>query len=287
LILCLKIISALSMHGLSSANYPSFPPADHLSFFLIDVKIILTLGRLFLILNRTKMKKQTTKKLPAFISIIIFAITFLLFNGSCSKDTKSPDYSKTTTGSSKIVYTDVNPDSVILKMNPASFNLDLNKDGINDFEFNSTKGTCDDGLIAPEVLFTYLSVEPASGGNMIMTNNTIITNGLNLAPALDSSTAIAPDSLWVSTSQFLLYGASTTGYIRCMVVDGYWLNVSDKYLGLKFIKDNNTYYGWARLSSSYSVTSAPYRHLTIGQLILKDYAYNSIPNQPILAGQTK
>jgi hypothetical protein len=236
--------------------------------------------------KQIKMEIDTKRKFPAFITMI-FTIVVLLFNGSCSKDTKSLDSGKTTTGSSKIVYTDVNPDSLILKMNPASFNLDLNNDGINDFEFNSTKGTCDDGLIAPEVPYVYLSVAPASGGNTIMTNSASITNGLNLASVLDSSTAIAPDSLWASTPQFLLYGASTSGYIRCMVVHGYWLNVSDKYLGLKFIKGNNTYYGWARLSSSYSVTPAPYRHLTIGQLILKDYAYNSIPNQPILAGQIK
>ena len=230
---------------------------------------------------------HTKGKLLTFITMIIFTIAVLFFNGSCSKDTISPDAGKTTTGSSTIVYTDVNPDSVILQINPASFKLDLNNDGINDFVFNSTKGECGDGMIAPIVPYTYLSVGPASGGNMIMTNHGIIPNGLNLAAALDNSTAIAPDSMWVTTSQFLLYGASTSGYIRCMKANGYWLNVSDKYLGLKFIKGNNTYYGWARLSSSYSATPLPYRHLTIGQLIVKDYAYSSIPNQPILAGQTK
>lgn len=233
------------------------------------------------------MKFQTTKVFFAFITMITFTIIFLLFIGSCNKDTISPDADKIATGSSTIVYTDVKPDSLILKTNPSSFNLDLNNDGINDFLFNSTKSKCEAAMIAPPVPYIYLSVEPAGGGNTIMTNSVIVPGIFNLAAAFDSATVIASASMWASISQYFLYGASTSGYIRCMVARGYWLNVSDKYLGLKFIKSNNTYYGWARLSSSYSATPLPYRHLTIGHLILKDYAYNSIPNQPILAGQTK
>jgi len=233
------------------------------------------------------MKSQKTKKISDFISILIFTITVLLFNGSCSKGTNSPDPGKPITGSSTIVYTDVKPDSVILKNRTDSFNLDLNNDGIIDFVFNrSTNG----GICGGNDLFGYsyryytnLSVIPANG------NNEIISDG-SYALALDASSAIVSDSLWATVSQMLINGTvSTSG--RCTGLPpsagDHWINVSDKYLGLKFIKDNNTYYGWARLSSSYSLNSVPYRHLIIGQLILKDYAYNIIPNQPILAGQTK
>ena len=241
-------------------------------------------------IKQIKMKKQPCKKRPGFITMIIFGITFLLFNASCSKDTKSPDLSKPTAGSSPIVYTDVKPDSVIIKMAPALYNLDLNNDGIIDFQFSSTERICGDGLVTAIIRQLYISIAPASGG--IVTNN-VIPNPLYLVTAFDSSAVIAPGSLWVSTPQistpqFLLYGASRPGYnVRCMGAYGYWLNVSDKYLGLKFIKGNSTYYGWARLTSTYSATPGPYRYLTMGQLILKDYAYNSSPNQPILAGQTK
>jgi hypothetical protein len=216
------------------------------------------------------MKKHSSKRLVTYTPILIF-----------------PDAGKTNPVGSKIVYTDLKSDSAILKSPNNSFNLDLNNDGIVDFEFNYTSSACGDGLIAPEVSYTYLSIEPTSGDNMNMATNSSITSGLNLEPVLDSSTAIAPDSLWVNRSQYMLYGAAREGYIRCMVVHGYWLNVSDKYIGLKFAIGNSTYYGWARLSSSYAATAAPYRHLTNGQLILKDYAYNSVPNQPILAGQTE
>ena len=237
------------------------------------------------------MKKQVSKKHFSFILIILFSV--LILASSCNKEASGETGKKPPPMGSTIIYTDVKPDSVIfkdsaiLKMGPASsFSLDLNNDGINDFQFNSTKRLCGDGLSAPTVNRLYISVQPASGGVAIMTNN-VIPSISDLGAAFDSAVVIAPGSLWVSTSRVLLSGASW-GSMRCMFPMGYWLNVSDKYLGLKFIKGNSTYYGWARLTSSYY--SAPfgiYRHLTGGQLILKDYAYNSTPNQPILAGQTK
>ncbi len=54
-----------------------------------------------------------------------------------------------------------------------------------------------------------------------------------------------------------------------------WALAPQSYLGLLFDIAGATHYGWARLN----VTSAT-------SFTLMDYAYNSIPNQPILAGQT-
>ena len=230
------------------------------------------------------MKKRINNNLPVITAIVITYI--LIFIVSCSKDAKSPDTRHTTTGSSTIVYTDVKPDSLILKNHTDSFKIDLNNDGIPDFEFaRSHVVLCDDNILGTWAYAITLSVKPASG------NNAIMTTGPNLPRALDSSTAIAKDSLWATISQVLLYGAtSATGHCKTSVpiIRGYWLNVFDKYIGLKFIKGNSMYYGWARLSSSYSLAPVPNHNLIIsGQLTLKDYAYNSIPNQSILAGQTK
>ncbi len=226
------------------------------------------------------MKKQISRNFPGFLSITI-VIYFIVVAG-CSKAKVVLENLKKVTLQAKIVYTDISPDSVILNTSPSTFNLDLNNDGISDFFFNATKTTCGDGLLAPLVPYIYLSV-----GGSVMTKSADSANLLDLVSVLDSATVIGPDSLWLTNSRYLLYGASEGGYIRCMVVHGYWLNVSDQYLGLKFINGDNTYYGWARFSSTYSVTPAPYLHLTSGLLILKDYAYNSVPGQPILAGQTK
>jgi len=56
-----------------------------------------------------------------------------------------------------------------------------------------------------------------------------------------------------------------------------WPNSVDRYLGLKLIVGANTYYGWARMQVVFG---------TQPTCIIKDYAYNTIPNQPILAGET-
>jgi len=57
---------------------------------------------------------------------------------------------------------------------------------------------------------------------------------------------------------------------------GYWIGATDKYLALKLIVGNNSYYGWARLDVTASSTS----------FTIKDYAYQSTPNKCILSGQT-
>jgi len=57
---------------------------------------------------------------------------------------------------------------------------------------------------------------------------------------------------------------------------GYWIGATDKYLALKLIVGNDSYYGWARLDVTASSTS----------FTIKDYAYQSTPNKCILSGQT-
>jgi hypothetical protein len=81
------------------------------------------------------------------------------------------------------------------------------------------------------------------------------------------------------TSQSLtMYGLSpcTTGNYPGF---GNWYmsgSNQNKYMGLKLKKGSSAYYGWVRL---YLNTSLP-------KLIVRDYAYNTLPGQPIVAGQT-
>jgi len=60
---------------------------------------------------------------------------------------------------------------------------------------------------------------------------------------------------------------------------GNWRLMTDQYLPVKISITGNNYFGWIRMQMNIA-----------GQLFtsfaLQDYAYNSIPNQPILAGQT-
>ena len=58
---------------------------------------------------------------------------------------------------------------------------------------------------------------------------------------------------------------------------GPWLKVNGRYLGLKFVIRGKIHYGWARLSVDW----------TLGRAILTGYAYETVPNKPIVTGETK
>ena len=57
--------------------------------------------------------------------------------------------------------------------------------------------------------------------------------------------------------------------------------VEDRYLGLKFVTDGEVHYGWARLS----VTLGHERQDNDVSGTLTGYAYETIPDKPIIAGQ--
>jgi hypothetical protein len=59
--------------------------------------------------------------------------------------------------------------------------------------------------------------------------------------------------------------------------------VKNRYLGLKFTINGKVHYGWARLS----VTVGHHRQYDDVSGTLTGYAYETIPNKPILAGTTK
>jgi hypothetical protein len=60
---------------------------------------------------------------------------------------------------------------------------------------------------------------------------------------------------------------------------GPWLHVKQAYLGLKFVIKGKTHFGWARVNVSSGYHSV--------QATLTGYAYETIPNKPIVAGKTK
>jgi hypothetical protein len=227
------------------------------------------------------MKIQTTRKLFAFITVIALFISIFVLFSACQKEASVDSKQTTTPLNSTIIYTDVKPDSVIKYGVRQQYNLDLNNDGITDFiiGFNYIQNRCGGEGVANR-MSEYIS--PVGGYNQVLD-----TNGGPPAPAgtLNSSAVIGPDAQWSATpGQNLLTVENSQGTCPWGTNHfGAWYNVSDKYLGLKFIKNNNIYYGWVRLTSSgTSLTNFNEYSLT-----LKDYAYNSIPNQSILAGQTK
>jgi hypothetical protein len=74
------------------------------------------------------------------------------------------------------------------------------------------------------------------------------------------------------------YGCSTTCNGSS---NGQWKEASRRYLGLKFIIKGQIHYGWARLT-----VDADWGHEGI-HATLTGYAYETVPNKPIIAGKTK
>lgn len=223
------------------------------------------------------MKGLTAIKISA--SITICASVFF-FTG-CQKEINTIDNEKAIVNTAiGIVYTDVNPDSVIYGANPAhQYSLDLNKDGITDFKFEvffapqaRSGAECQPGP------FFYVRVSPVDGST-----NEIAING-NFPDVLDSLAIVdSTHRQWsADLYQILISGRYNPG-CGGGISQGYWTGSDDKYLGLKIINSGKIYFGWVRLLVSIS----KYNFYSSISLTVRDYAYNSVPNQQILAGQKK
>jgi hypothetical protein len=103
------------------------------------------------------------------------------------------------------------------------------------------------------------------------------TKSSSFALALAQGAKIGP------SQNFRSYMGSSYGVQMVVVTErgpvGSWVNVKERYLGLKFSFDGQThYFGWARLSVQVKGRTINAR--------LDGYAWQNTPNQPIYAGQT-
>ena len=209
------------------------------------------------------MKKQLLKKFYACLPIgMTFIVTAMLFSVSAN---------------AQIVYTDVNPDSSYACNGPVgtpcnhTYNLDLNGDSTTDFLIDVSRHTI--GPPYKEAPYTtYVSITPQG-------SNAFITTTLNTVKKLVLGDTISSSRAWHQTTyQYLKEWYVDGGDSAIITNTGEWDSIVDGYIGLQLINGSQTYYGWVRMDVS---VSDSYASMTI-----KDYAYNSIPDQPILAGET-
>ena len=202
------------------------------------------------------MKKQLLKKFS------VFMVTAMLFSVSAN---------------AQIVYTDVIPDTTV-SATTGFYNLDLNNDGIADFKilrtyaFSCAAGNCS-GYLDNGVKITPFNLNE-------------VADSVNVYPfALNSGADVKNSGYnWASAaSQTLEYyhtGRNRGGRFGACTPcgtstsTGNWKGAIDKYLGLRFTVGSNLYYGWARLNVSSTGAS----------FTIKDYAYNTVPDQNIIAG---
>lgn len=162
----------------------------------------------------------------------------------------------------QIVYTDINPDYHLPDLTWAIYELDVNNDGIVDFEFH---------VEGSETIGSSYSCSWSSKYVVALGDNGVLNEG----EPYDNDYLIKSQDSWDSYGEIIKlncnYQPSYGGYCDCNNV-GNWGNAeASKFLGLRFVKDNLTFYGWIRLKKD-------------GHY-LEDFAFQTIPDTPISAGQ--
>jgi hypothetical protein len=192
------------------------------------------------------MKKQLLKKIYTFIPIFIGMFS----SGS----------------NAQIVYTDI-PDSA----RTASYNLDLNNDGITDFVITHSTSPATGACYGAKTN-NYIKVTP-SGNNQVVDYSSASATKIAVNILIDASTLT-----WGGTSNQLMSSLTWTCIGMAHTPPswhghpaGQWYNAIDGYLGVKLKKNGNTYYGWVRISISGA-----------NSFTVKDYAYDSTPNHSIV-----
>lgn len=162
----------------------------------------------------------------------------------------------------KIVYT---PADKMVGINHA-LPIDLNHDGIHDFDvFNLTHNST-------TPFGDYLAAEPLQSGNELVVQR---TNRGYAAAALAAGVRVGPKQQFQADRDLMAY-RSTAG---SAFSGGPWKNVNKRYLGLKFLIRGKTHYGWARLNVSIANQEV--------NATLTGYAYETVPDKPIVTGKTK
>jgi len=170
----------------------------------------------------------------------------------------------------KIIYT---PAHRHLPLNKDFF-LDLNHDGSNDFKFNlsSRKKSNLRSFIAR------LDVEGVRAGNSIVWLHSTIHEGGSCAVPLTKGQTVGPKGAFIQGPATMFDTNANTSFRTTYCA---WQHVKNgqAYLGLKFSIKGKTHYGWARLGNVFGGPNAAAE--------LTGYAYETIPNKPIVTGKTK
>jgi hypothetical protein len=167
----------------------------------------------------------------------------------------------------EIIYTPSNtPITIAVRGNGPVFTpLDLDNDGNPDFSFvmfSSKRYSSQAGSTTGARFF--LKLDPRQTGNQA------VQGARKSASAVPAGVTIGPQQKF-GTGGLYLQGTGSRSV-------GTWKQVEYAYVGLKFLIDGQVHYGWARVK--FPFTGGIHYPSIYG------YAYESTPNQPIVAGQT-
>jgi hypothetical protein len=171
------------------------------------------------------------------------------------------------TAQAKIVYT---PANVNIVPNGGLVHLDLNHDGSPDFGLSNKLRTTSASAAT-------LKVVQEASANEIWGKGRPCYTGFSCAAALPKGRKVGPRGLFQQDPKSGLFMVA----LPHEGTWGPWLNVKQAYLGLKFVINGTTHFGWARLKLSVERTSKTIKATLTG------YAYETIPNKAIITGATK
>jgi hypothetical protein len=158
--------------------------------------------------------------------------------------------------------------------------IDLNHDGIKDFLLRTMFYRGTSGL--------EIGLDARGYGNAsnVVAGRRYSSSGyfLSVASALPAGAQIGPKGNF--SVGFPIMAAELFKGVGSQYSDlGPWAGkgkgVRDRYLGLKFVINGEIHYGWARLS----VTLGHHRQFDDVSGTLTGYAYETVPDKPIIAGE--
>jgi hypothetical protein len=138
-----------------------------------------------------------------------------------------------------------------------SYALDLNKDGTPDFTFEQVpydSGHGHDFGLALDV-----------PGNAVLGARNPLPIGARIGPGRGFTTSTYYGVVFMGEN--FEYGTITNSF-------GFWKGVTNKFVGFKFLVSGEVHYGWARLSGNGGTS-----------VVISGYAYETVPNKGIRAGQ--
>jgi hypothetical protein len=163
--------------------------------------------------------------------------------------------------SAKVIYTAANVTIPLFTSVP----LDLNHDGVNDLSFY--RGAWASG---ESIRVAALQTNAVAGYS---------TSGKRAAAfALRRRVNIGPKLGFQGGTRIVMWNFINISTEASSL--GQWRNVKNRYLGVRFKINGRTHYGWARLNVAVDIRGDITATLT-------GYAYETIPNKPIVAGVTK
>jgi hypothetical protein len=147
----------------------------------------------------------------------------------------------------------------------SSYSLDVNGDGMLDFTIGLGRGTSSGAFALPA----------QTGNEVVLSAGNYFAAALTTGAVIGSGANFGPPTFFNQWWMFEWYFPSAH-FGTCW---GPWAVQRNGYLGMKFMISGEVHYGWARFGA---ICGLHHKYVN-----LVGYAYESIPNQSIVAGKKK